>query len=468
MEDKQLQKTFSTKDVLALAFGTMIGWGWIMLSGAWANTAGVLGAIGAYVVGAILCIFIGIVYAELTPAIPYTGGGVVFSYKSMGYWPAVISGLATSFAYIGVAAWEGPAFATAIDYVFPIPKIGYLWTIQNFEVYASWALVAVIASAVITWVNYKGAKQAAVFQTVATLGLITVGVIFVFGGITKGNIAYTKPLFTDIKGFSSVLLMVPAMFVGFDVIPQSAGEMNVPLKKIPSLLILSICAAAAWYMLMIMSTALSAPTEIRVNGTIPVADAMAFAFGHPIWGKICIIGAICGILTSWNGFLFGGARVIYSLANAKMLPAFLGKIHPKHNTPANAVLLCGILSTFSCLLGKGALVWFVNASSFGVVIMYMMVALSFIFLRKNHPDLERPYKVKNAKFIGTMAILVAIFFAWLYTPMGPSPLVGIEWTLVIGWFILGFILAIYAKTKYKDVTEKEREILLFGEQTTKS
>nr|WP_315025039.1 APC family permease [uncultured Aminipila sp.] len=466
-ENTKLVKAFSTKDVLALAFGTMIGWGWIMLSGQWAASAGMLGAISAYVVGAILCIFVGMAYAELTPAIPCTGGSVVFSYKAMGYWPAVIAGLATAFAYLGVAAWEGPAFATAIDYITPIPKIGFLWTIKGFDVYASWALVAIVASVIISYVNYRGAKQAAVFQTIATLGLIAVGALFVFGGLTKGDVSYTKPFFTNVKGFSSVLLMVPAMFVGFDVIPQSAGEMNVPLKKIPRLLILSICAAALWYMLMIFSTCMSAPVGVRLNGTIPVADAMAYAYGSPIWGKICIVGALCGILTSWNGFLYGGARVIYSLANAKMLPAFLGKIHPKYGTPSNAVLLCAVLSTFSCLLGKSALSWFVNASSFGVVVMYGMVVLAFIFLRKNAPNLERPYKVAYPKFIGFMGVLVAVFFFWLYTPLGPSPLVGIEWMLVIVWFILGMACAIYAKGKYSNVTEHEREQLLFGEYADK-
>ncbi|WP_312093914.1 APC family permease, partial [Aminipila sp.] len=285
VENQKLVKAFSTKDVLALAFGTMIGWGWIMLSGQWAANAGMLGAISAYVVGAILCVFVGMAYAELTPAIPCTGGSVVFSYKAMGYWPSVIAGLATAFAYLGVAAWEGPAFATAIDYVIPIKKIGYLWTIQGYDVYISWAAVAVIASIIITVVNLRGAKQAAIFQTIATLGLILVGALFVFGGVTKGHVEYTKPLFTNVEGFASVLLMVPAMFVGFDVIPQSAGEMNVPLKKIPKLLILSICAAALWYMLMIFSTCMSAPVEVRVNGTIPVADAMAYAFGSPLFGK---------------------------------------------------------------------------------------------------------------------------------------------------------------------------------------
>lgn len=460
-KNQSLEKTFKTRDVLAMAFGTMIGWGWIMLSGQWAASAGMLGAIGAYAIGALLCVFVGLVYAELTPAIPYTGGSVVFSYKAMGYWPAVFAGLATAFAYLGVAAWEGPAFATALNYIVPIPELGHLWTIHGSGVYASVCLVSIITSVIITIVNYRGAKQAAVFQTIATVGLVAVGILFLTGGVAFGDIEHTKPFFTSFNGFTVVLLMVPAMFVGFDVIPQSAGEMDVPLKKIPKILIISICMAAAWYMLMIFATCISAPESIRVSGVIPVADAMAFAFGNPIWGKICIIGAMCGILTSWNGFLYGGARVLFSLANAKMLPGFLAKVHPKYHTPSNAVLFCGALSTFSCLLGAGALTWFVNASSFGVVIVYLMVSLSFIFLRVRQPELERPYKVKYAKLVGTMSVGVALFFAYLYLPMGPSPLQPIEWGFVCGWFALGLVLAVYARNKNSQVTRLEREKLLF-------
>ena len=462
--NQTLEKSFKQRDVLAMAFGTMIGWGWIMLSGQWAASAGMLGAILAYVVGAVLCVFVGLVYAELTPAIPYTGGSVVFSYKSMGYWPAVIAGLATAFAYLGVAAWEGPAFATALNYIVPIPEMGHLWTVKGADVWVTVCLVSVVVSVIITIVNYFGAKQAAVFQTIATAGLIIVGILFLTGGVAFGDMEYTKPLLTDFKGFTVVLLMVPAMFVGFDVIPQSAGEMDVPLKQIPKILIISICMAAAWYMLMIFATCVSAPTEVRTNGVIPVADAMAYAFGNPIWGKICIVGAMCGILTSWNGFLYGGARVLFSLANAKMLPGFLAKVHPKYHTPSNAVLFCGALSTFSCLLGAGALTWFVNASSFGVVIVYLMVTLSFIFLRVRQPELERPYKIKHAKLVGAVSIGVVCFFAYLYLPMGPSPLAPIEWVLVCGWFALGLILALYARAKNRNVSPLERERLLFAEQ----
>ena len=61
-QETKMVKSFSTKDILAMAFGTMIGWGWIMLSGKWAADAGMMGAIGAYLVGAVLCIFIGLAY----------------------------------------------------------------------------------------------------------------------------------------------------------------------------------------------------------------------------------------------------------------------------------------------------------------------------------------------------------------------------------------------------------------------
>ena len=99
-----------------------------------------------------------------------------------------------------------------------------------------------------------------------------------------------------------------------------------------------------------------------------------------------------------------------------------------------------------------------------MVIVYLMVTLSFIFLRVRQPELERPYKIKHAKLVGAVSIGVVCFFAYLYLPMGPSPLAPIEWVLVCGWFALGLILALYARAKNRNVSPLERERLLFAEQ----
>ena len=427
----------------------MIGIGWVLMCDEWAKTGGMLGAMLAFAVGSVFCIIVGLTYAELTPAIPEPGGSVAFSRRAMGKFAALIAGLATAFAYLGVASWEGPSLVSCINYLLPLPKLGYLWTIESVEVYLSWVLLSIAFAALLTFINVRGAKDSAIFQTVATAAILIVGLLFLIGAVFFGNVEYSKPHFTSTGGFMAVVLMVPAMFVGFDVIPQASSEMSFPLRTIPKLLIFSIIGATLWYVLMIFSTCMSAPEAVRLSGDVPVADAMAYAFNHPFWGKVCIIGGIAGILTSWNGFLFGAARCIYSMAQQGMLPAFLGKEHPKYGTPANATIFCGAVCIGTSFLGKGALVWFVNASSFGTVIMYAMVVLSFIVLRKTQPDMNRPYKVKNAKLLGVLGVLVVAFFVYLYLPAGPSSLNGVEWGMVLAWFVLGILLFILCNRKKK-------------------
>jgi basic amino acid/polyamine antiporter, APA family len=137
----------------------------------------------------------------------------------------------------------------------------------------------------------------------ATTGLMLSGIAFFFGGVAFGNTEYMVPVFTGGAGMIAVLLMAPAMFVGFDVIPQSAEEMKIPLNQIASILVLSIIMAAGWYVIMIVGIGLSAPPSVREAASVPVADAMAYAYGSPVFGQLLILGAVCGILSSWNGFI---------------------------------------------------------------------------------------------------------------------------------------------------------------------
>ncbi|MDR3296114.1 MAG: APC family permease [Clostridiales Family XIII bacterium] len=464
IERQNLKRAMSNKDVLSLAFGTMIGWGWIMLAGAWVSTAGIAGAIIAFVIGAVLCIFVGMTYAELTPALPLAGGELVFAYRGLGYVPSWITGWMITFAYVGVASWEGPAFVTAIDYVLPIPRLGFLWNIAGFDVYLSWVLVGSAGGLILAILNYIGVKSAAIFQTVATLALALGGIVFFFGSVATGGIANALPAFTTTQGMVAVILMVPAMFVGFDVIPQAAEEMNIPLNRIARILIFSICMAAGWYILMIISIGFAAPASVRDGASVPVADAFAYAMGSPGFGKFMIVTAMCGILTSWNGFIIGGTRVLFSMGRAKMLPKAFGQVHPKYNSPTVAIILVGVITCLSPLMGKSALVWFVDASAFGTVVAYFMVALSFLFLRRNEPELVRPYKVPAGPLIGILAIGVAAFFLYLYLPVGPGALLPVEWALVLGWVVLGIVLFIITQVTYKGVPRAETEFLLFGKE----
>jgi len=459
-----LEKSFSKLDVFALAFGAMIGWGWVMLAGHWVQSAGWLGSMLAFAIGAVMCVFVGLCYAELTPMLPVTGGGLVYSYRGMGYAWSWVAAWSTAFAYLGVAAWEGIAISTALDYIIDIPKVGYLWTVAGYEVFASWALVGVACGALIMWMNFKGASTAAWFQNAATVLLALVGVVLVFGGALKGQPDFMGPMFTDAKGLIGVLIMAPAMYVGFDVIPQAAEEMNVPLKQIPKVLFLAISIASIWYFGLCFCVCNLLPFVCTANGKVPVADAFAYLFNAAMWGKIVFVGGLAGIVTSWNGFIVGGARVMFAMGRAKMLPPIFGTVNPKSGVPTAALLLIGFFVLISPFLGKNALVWFVDASSFGVVIVYLMVSISFLQLRKQEPNLSRPFKVANGNLIGWLAVIISVGFGLLYFPWSPGALVWpYEWAMLLIRGAIGVVLAIWNKKTYANVTAKERELLIFGE-----
>ena len=93
MEQKksEFNKVLNAWDVLVIAFGAMIGWGWVVSTGGWIEKGGVLGAAIGFVIGGIMIFFVGMTYAELTAAMPQCGGEHVFSYKAMGSTGSFIS-----------------------------------------------------------------------------------------------------------------------------------------------------------------------------------------------------------------------------------------------------------------------------------------------------------------------------------------------------------------------------------------
>src|SRR5699024_5593766 len=132
----------------------------------------------------------------------------------------------------------------------------------------------------------------------------------------------------------------PFMFVGFDVIPQAAEEINLPKKRIGQLLIFSVILAVIWYVAIIFGVSRVMTRSELAATNLATADAMGNAFGgSQLMANILVLGGIGGILTSWLGFYVGGSRAIYALAKAGMLPKFLGELHPKYRTPHKAIIL---------------------------------------------------------------------------------------------------------------------------------
>ena len=455
-----MNKKISSMDVLFLAMGAMLGWGWVILSGEWVATAGFLGASIAFAGGGLLIILIGLTYAELATAIPETGGGVAFVQRAFNNTPlAFLAGWSVLFGYMSVIAFEAVALPTVIDYISPVEHKVRLWNIAGSEIYLTWALIGSLGAIFLGALNYRGIRSATIFQTVFTIAIVGVGFLLIFGAGIYGDTDNLKPYFNGgFDGIMQVLIMVPFMFVGFDVIPQIASEVKAT-KSIGKMLVISILSALLFYILIIFGVSIGLPEAQLLSSKLATADAMANIFDSQILGKVLVIGGIAGIITSWNAFVIGGSRIMYAMAIRGMLPAWFGKLHPKYHTPSNAIIFLTILAFLAPFLGRQALNWLVNAGSIGVVLGYLIVTLAFLQLRKTEPDLERPYKIKWPKTIGWLAVLFSIGFLSLYLPGMPAELsFPIEWSLVIGWYLIGAYFLFMHKNPARELAYQQASL----------
>ena len=459
MEKSRLKKVMGTKDVIMVAFGAMIGWGWVISSGEWIQKAGVIGTVLGFVFGGIMIYFVGLTYAELTTAMPECGGVHVFVSEAFGKKCAFISTWAMILSYVGVVCFEACSLPTVIQYIFPEFMKGYLYTVKGFDIYFTWIILAIVCASMITIINIRGIKSAASLQNALTLIIGGVGIILVISSAIKGegdnciNQIFVGDLWGEkIKNVFSIGAIAPFFLFGFDVIPQVAEEVKVPLKKMGKLLMLSIILAVGFYACVVLAIGfILNGNEIQrsMNGAgLVAADAMAKAFNSDVMAKVMIIAGMCGIITSWNAFLIGGSRAIYALSKDDMLPKCFSKLHKKYGTPVNALVLIGVLSVIAPFFGKAMLLWVANASSLACCVAYCFVAVSFLVLRKKNPTMERPYRIKRHVFVGVMAIFLSALLILLYIiPNSGSTLEIQEWGMIALWITIGIVLQYICKYK---------------------
>ncbi|MBY0287891.1 MAG: APC family permease [Mycobacteriaceae bacterium] len=463
-EDASLLKVLGNWDVLALGFGAMIGFGWVVLTGDWIGSAGTLGAVLAMTAGGVIMGVVGLTYAELTAAMPKAGGEHNFLLRGMGPRWSFIGSWGIVGGYVTIVAFEAVALPRTALYLFPGLNQIYLWEVAGSPVYLTWALVGAIAAVVITTINILGVKFASVAQTFVVVLLLVIGLMLVFGSFTGGSTDNMQPFFTGgAAGFFAVLVVVPFLFVGFDVIPQSAEEVNVPARQIGRLVVIAVILATIWYVMTILTTSSAMSAADLTEADIATADAFGVLFSSDLMAKLLIAGGIAGILTSWNSLLLGASRLMYSMARSGMLPAWFGKLHPKFRTPVNALLFIGGLSFIAPFLGEAMLGWLVDSGSPSIVIAYLLVSVVFLVLRRREPQMDRPLRVGgkgNAGLaIGGAAVVLCVGLLSLYLPGMPAFLDVQPWILFGAWWVLGAFFLLRIPTGIKPGDDAEHRLL---------
>ncbi len=433
------QRVLARRHVIALAFGAMVGWSWVLLTGTWIARAGSLGAALAFAAAGLVMVLIALTYAELAAAMPQTGGEHVYTERAFGPGLSFVCTWSLLLGYVSVVAFEVVALPYALGWLFPALNAGALWQVAGADVYASHVAIGLGAALVLTLVNTRGIAAAAGLQGGVTAVIVFAGLVMLAGATGSGASANLAPLVADgAAGVLGVVVMVPLMFVGFDVIPQAAAEIDLPPRRIGVLVVVSVLCAAAWYILVILGVAWVLDAPARAAGGLTTAAAAEAAWGGRWAGTLLVAGGIAGIVTTWNAFLVGASRLTYALAADGQLPRWLADDAPTARAPVRALWAICALSALAPWFGRPALVWLVDAGSLGVVIAYAVVALAFLVLRRRDPALARPYRVPCGPLVGGAAFVLALALVTLYLPFSPSALVWPqEWAICGAWLVLG-------------------------------
>ncbi len=469
----QLHKVLGRFGFFALAFGSMIGVGWVTSIGSWLGQAGPGGAVLAFLIGGAVMLCIGLCYAELTPMLPVAGGEVAYAYKAFGTFKAFLVGWVLAFGYVSISGFEAISIGRVLSYLIPSIDRWPLYTLAGSTIYASHLLLGVICTAVITWVNWIGARSAARLQVWLTVAFVAVTAIFIIAGFSAGDRGHLLPLFAAaeqggaLAGLIAVLVTIPFWFVGFDTIPQGAEEASGSVKPraLAVLIVASILAAIAFYVLVILSVSMLGPWQTLAAADLPAAHAFEAAFRSPWMRDLVLIAALLGLFTSWNGFFLAGSRVVFALGRGRIIPSAFGQTHDRHGTPHRAILLVGGLTVLAPMLGRDALLALVNAGSFCIALAFFGVSLSFLRLRRDYPDQRRPFRLKAAPLVAGIAALGSLsMIVAMIVPGSPAALSWPREFIVLAvMFGAGGLLWLLASGSRIAISEDQRNALILDQ-----
>ncbi|AIQ57556.1 APC family permease [Paenibacillus borealis] len=420
MNTKLLTKSITFMQALALVVGMIIGSGIFLKPGIVLNNAGTPWmSILAWGVGGIITLASALSVAEIAAAIPKSGGlytylselyGGVFGYL-LGWVQAVIS-------YPASVAALAIAFATYSGYFLPLNH----WQQK---------LLAVGILAFILLMNVIATRFGGIIQTVATVGKL----IPVAGIVGVGLFSDLAPGFGGISpaaggaGFGAAVLGTLWAYDGWISVTNMAGEIKNPAKTLPKVISIGVIFVIGVYVLFNIAVFKALPYDQIISSQTPGADAAEALFGSG-GGAFITAGIIVSVLGALNGYLMTAARVPQAMGEKRQIPfsRVLSSIHPKFQTPANALIFQSVLAVI--YIFSGTFNTLTDLLVFVLWIFFTMGVFGVFILRKKMPPQKGRYRVPLYPFTPILGVAGGVYILASTIMSDPlRSLVGIGITL---------------------------------------
>lgn len=396
----------------------------------------------------ITLMYFGLCYSisEMSPALPHTGGAYSFSRSAMGPWGGFTTGVAETIEYVVTPA----VIVAGIGF--------YMESISNDLFGGSPPLWAwwLIFYAIFVGLNFIGVEASFRFTIFITFASLAILLVFFVGALTE--LDFSRWAIGDQgwfpEGIPGVFFALPFaiwFYLAIEELPLAAEESHDPQRDIPRGTIYGLLTLiVTGFLVLFLNSSIAPGAATLAESGEPLNDGLKTIFGGGTAASLLALVAVTGLVASFHTIIYAYGRNIFSLSRAGYYPQFLSLTHGRRQTPYVALLAGAIVGFLLTILldqaqknewlGGNLGAALLTMAVFGAVISYFMQTVAFILLRRNYPNIERPYRSPLGEwgaFVAAAIALVSLFALFWNEDYRPGVLgVAIFYAITVAYFAL--------------------------------
>ena len=387
-------------------------------------------SVAAFLVCAVAVFVIILCFAEVSSRFEKTGGPYLYALSSFGPLPAFLTGWLLLITRV-------ITYAALINLL-----VTYLSVFSDSFIQPSTRIITIILlTLLLAYINHVGVRNSTKVNNFLTIGKLLPLLLFIIVGFF-----FIEPAYYEVKNapgfssFSSAVLLLVFAFGGFESVLVNSGEVKNPAKSLPFALLLAALVIGTVYMLVQIVSIGTLPS--LASSDKPLAEAAGLFMGKN--GAIIIaIGAMFSVIGTLNAIMLVGSRLPFAFSEENQFPAIFSFIHPKYKTPTWSLLL---FTTATIIISLNYS--FLSAASISAitrVMIYAIVCITLIILRKKKPDQAGFFKVRYGDIIAITGVLITI---WLLSSATIKELKHIGIAIGIG-LVIYLLMEIAKRNKPK-------------------